>query len=236
MRFIRKRNTGGYHLEQAHTNPPQTAEQAESRWSSFGHKDTVTGFLQDEQYGLCAYTELRPDLVKLGTHIEHVQPKSSYPQRTFDFSNLVLCVLADTDLKSHAKADLFGGHAKLNAYDPALFISCLQNDCSRFFAYLSDGRVVPAANLSGSEARQAQYTIDLLNLNTPYLVNQRKNWLDELDTLIDQHLTEDQSLEDLAAIDLLPTSGKLSLFFTATRQRFTRIAEQLLQKHAPELL
>ena len=236
MRFIRKRTFGGGHLGQAHANPPQTANEATSRWSSFGYKDTVTSFLQDEQYGLCAYTELRPNLVSLGTHIEHVQPKSRYPQRTFDFSNLVLCALADADLQGRTTDDRFGGHAKLDQYDPALFVSCLQPDCPRFFAYLSDGRVVAAANLSVNETQQAQYTIDLLNLNAPYLLVQRKNWLDELDKLIDKHLDNDGSLEDLAAIDLLPTSGKLSPFFTATRQRFARIAEQLLQEQRPELV
>lgn len=236
MRFIRKRTFGGGHLEQAHANPPQTADEATSRWSSFGHKNTVTVFLQDEQYGLCAYTELRPDLVGLGTHIEHVQPKSRYPQRTFDFSHLVLCALDESDLQTRAVNDRFGGHAKLGEYDPALFVSCLQNDCPRFFAYLSDGRVVAAANLSVNETQQAQYTIDLLNLNAPYLLVQRKNWLDELDGLIDEHLDNDNSLEDLAAIDLLPTSGKLSPFFSATRQRFARIADSLLRAQAPEWL
>ena len=236
MRFIRKRTFGGYHLDEAHANPPQTADEATSRWSCFGHKPAVTGFLQDEQYGLCAYTELRPDFVGLGTHIEHVQPKSRYPQRTFDFSNLVLCALADADLQTLAVNDRFGGHVKLSEYDPDLFVSCLQSDCPRFFAYLSDGRVVAAANLPEKETQQAQYTIDLLNLNAPYLLVQRKNWLDELDKLIDEHLDNDNSLEDLAAIDLLPTSGKLSPFFTATRQRFARIAEQVLQEQQPEFV
>jgi uncharacterized protein (TIGR02646 family) len=236
MRFIRKRPFSSYYLDQAHANPPQIGEQAISRWSSFGHKDTVTKCLQDEQYGLCAYTELRPDLVNLGTHVEHVQPKSRYPQRTFDFSNLVLCALADADLQGRAKADLFGGHAKLSEYNADFFVSCLQNDCPRFFAYLSDGRVVAAANLSVNETQQAQYTIDLLNLNAPYLLVQRKNWLDELDGLIDEHLDNDNSLEDLAAIDLLHTSGKLSPFFSATRQRFARIADSLLRAQAPEWL
>ena len=236
MRFIRKRTFGGGHLEQAHANPPQTGKQATSRWSSFGHRDTVSNCLQDEQYGLCAYTELRPDQAGLGTHIEHVQPKSLYPQRTFDFSNLVLCALDESDLQTRAVNDRFGGHAKLGEYDPALFVSCLQNDGPRFFAYLSDGRVVAAANLSVNETQQAQYTIDLLNLNAPYLLVQRKNWLDELDGLIDEHLDNDNSLEDLAAIDLLPTSGKLSPFFSATRQRFARIADSLLRAQAPEWL
>jgi len=44
------------------------------------------------------------------------------------------------------------------------------------------------------------------------------------------------SLPHLAAIDLSPTNGKISPFFTATRQRFGQIAEQLLANDAAELL
>lgn len=76
----------------------------------------------------------------------------------------------------------------------------------------------------------AQYTIDLLNLNSPYLVTLRQNWLDEIDTLIDEHIRNNDSLEYLAAVDLLPWGEKLSEFFTATRQRFGSVAERVLQE------
>ena len=44
------------------------------------------------------------------------------------------------------------------------------------------------------------------------------------------------SLSHLAAIDLVPFNYILSPFFTATRQRFGQLAEQLLATDAPELL
>jgi hypothetical protein len=102
--------------------------------------------------------------------------------------------------------------------------------------YLSNGKVEPARVLEPYEKNKAQYTIDLLNLNSPYLVNQRKNWLDELDELINEHIQNDMSLLHLASIDLVPTNNKLSPFFSATRQRFGQIAEQLLANGAPELV
>nr|WP_324259515.1 retron system putative HNH endonuclease [Cellvibrio fontiphilus] len=236
MRSISKKGNGGYQLNRSHENPPATAHDAESRWGSFSYKNDVTGYLGYEQYNLCAYSEVRPDKEGLGTHIEHVEPKSLNPHRTFDYSNLVLSALSDVDLKTQSAADVFGGHAKGSNYDPAQFISCLRPGCSNHFVYLSDGRIEPAIGLSVLDKERVKYTIDLLNLNCDYLVNKRKNWLNELDALIDDHIANNQSLECLAAVDLIPINNSLSPFFTATRQRFSHIAETILATQCPELL
>ena len=236
MRSITKIGDGGYQLNRSHEFPPATHEQATSRWRSFGYKPDVTQHLLTEQYGLCAYSEVRPDQLDLGTHIEHVEPKRANPVRTFDYDNLVLSALSSDDLKTIDNAEVFGGHAKLSAYNALSFISCLQANCARYFVYLSNGKVEPTRTLEPDEKDKAQYTIDLLKLNSPYLVNQRFNWLDELDDLIDEHIRKDMSLPHLASVDLLPVSDKLSPFFTATRQRFGRIAEKILADDAPELL
>ena len=90
----------------------------------------------------------------------------------------------------------------------------------------------PSYQLVPSQKLQAQYTIDLLHLNSPYLVNLRKQWLEELDQLIEQHIADQWSLEHLAALDLLPAGGRLSPFFTATYQRFGSIAQRLLAEQA----
>jgi uncharacterized protein (TIGR02646 family) len=172
----------------------------------------------------------------IGIHIEHLKPKSSYPQLTFDINNLVVNALHRDDLQSRPRADVFGGHAKLNQYDPDLFVSCLTQGCADYFTYLSDGRIVPSIHLDEPQKRKAAYTIDLLNLNSNYLVTRRKNWLDELDALIDDHIEQDMSLPDLATIHLVPSNQQLYPFFTATRQRFKRLAEQVLTEHAIELL
>lgn len=236
MRYIVKQGTGGYQLEKANEKPPANAEQATIRWDNFKGKKAVTKFLLSAQYYLCAYSEVRPDLLNLGTHIEHIEPKSTNPARTFDYANLVLNALSSDNLRKLNRADVFGGHAKLNTYDATLFVSCLQPDCAKYFVYLSNGIIEPSQKLEQTDQVRAQYTIDLLNLNSPYLVNLRQKWIDELDELIDQHIQDDWSLEHLAAIDLVPWAGKLSRFFTATRQRFGIVAEQILANQAPELL
>ena len=70
------RQSGGFYLEQAHLNPPQTSYEATTRWSSFGHKQAVLTMLLDEQYQLCCYSELRADQKGLGYHVEHIENKS----------------------------------------------------------------------------------------------------------------------------------------------------------------
>jgi len=241
MRSITKQGTGGHFLGQSHTKPPATHEDATSRWASFTHKAHVQQCLLDEQYQLCCYSELRADEEHLGYHIEHVENKSQRPQRTFDYTNLAASALGSAnDLKAFKAqgVEVFGGHAagKQHGVDITRFISCHQPDCRRFFAYLSDGRITPALGLSEQDIDKADYTITLLNLNSPYLITRRHKWWEELDQLFQEHQTKGWSLPDLAGIDLIPSNKGLSRFFSLTRQFFGQIAEQTLQQHAPELI
>lgn len=241
MRAISKLGDGGFHLKKSHANPPQTHGAATSRWKSFGHKPEVMELLLSEQYRLCCYSELRSDQQGLSYHIEHVENKGQQPHRTFDYTNLAASALAsDSDLPA-LKAlgvEVFGGHApgKRQSVDMQRFVSCHQADCSRFFAYLSDGRVVPAHGLETTDQERAQYTIDLLNLNSSYLVPLRRKWWAELEVLFDEHITSDMSLHCLAGVDLLPRNQTLNPFFSLTRQFFGRIAEDVIRQEAPELL
>lgn len=246
MRHIRKVGHGGCYLNQSNINPPQTNDAATSRWKSFGHKQNVIKHLLFEQYMLCCYSELRADQHGLGYHIEHVENKSQHPQRTFDYTNLAASALSSDSLISFVATQpivnqsqpIFGGHAsgKQNAVDMQRFVSPHQADCARFFAYLSDGRIVPADGLDNTDADRAQYTVDLLNLNSPYLLIQRRRWWDELDKLFDEHVAEEMDLYCLACVDLLPRNQLLSPFFSLTRQFFGPIAENVLHQEAPELL
>jgi uncharacterized protein (TIGR02646 family) len=237
MRTITSSTGGLFHLDNAHAHPPATADQAKSRWSSFGHKEIVLESLLGDQFGLCCYSELRADLEGLGYHIEHVQPKHRYPECTFDYANLAASVLSSDDLEAfkRIREETFGGHAKLKQYD-AKFISCHDADCARYFAYLSDGRIIPRSGLNQTDTERAEYTINVLNLDCPYLRNRRRRWFDELDQLFAEHQTKNWNLPDLACINLTPTNHKLSAFFSLTRQFFGPIAESVLQQHAPQLI
>lgn len=236
MRAITKQVSGNSRLNQAHAKPPENHTQATSRWRGFKYKPAVEASLLDEQYHLCCYSELRADQEHLGYHIEHVENKSQNPQRTFDYTNLAASALVDDDLQI-LKGQVFGGHTpgKQKRVNRRYFVSCHQPDCRRYFACLSNGRVEPALKLNTREKRCAGYTIALLNLNSPYLIVLRQQWWDELDDLFQEHQIKGWSLGHLTEIDLVPTSGKLSRFFSLTRQFFGSIAEQTLQQYAPQL-
>lgn len=232
MRVIIKKNSGGSQLNIQNQNPPVNSSQASSRWKAF-HKASVLAVLLDEQYGLCCYSEIRADLEGLGYHIEHVRPKSMYPAQTFDYSNLAASALTSDDLSTlkAIKGATFGGHIKGNDYDVQLFISCHDTDCDRYFAYLSDGRVVASNGLSSQDQARAIYMIDLLNLNSPYLINLRRRWYDELDQLFEDHINKNWDIQQLAAIDLIPSNRRLSQFFSLTKQFFGNTAELVIQQH-----
>lgn len=238
MRSITQQGTGDFHLGQANSRLPQTSAEAKSRWNRFAHKPTLLEDLKKEQYQLCCYSELRADEEGLGYHIEHIENKSRNPQRTFDYSNLAASALHSNDLSLLSRDEAFGGHAagKQQGCDMERFLSCHQPECARYFAYLSDGRVMPRLELNSVERDRAQYTIKLLNLNSPYLLTRRQQWWNELDELYSEHITKGWDLADLAAIDLVPTEQKLSRFFTLTRQFFGHVAENVLHLHAPELV
>ncbi len=238
MRAVKKLAYSGYPLDQAQQRPPTTPEQATSRWRSFNpNKTQVMSFLLQEQYQLCCYSEVRADELGIEYHIEHVENKSQNPQRTFDYSNLAASALSSENLKMLSGV-AFGGHAagKQKSVDLAKFVSCHQADCPNFFQYLSDGRVVPNFGLETPEKVRANYTIDLLNLNSPFLKTLRQRWWDELDALYSEHVQKGWSLPHLVALELIPHQEKLRKFFSVTRQFFGKSAEQALQAHAPELI
>lgn len=239
MRHVRQSPLHVHGLDQANQAPPQTADQATSRWSSFGYKPRLLSRLCNQQYQLCCYSEVRADLIGLDYHIEHVENKSQVPPRTFDETNLAASAISSDKIALLVTGDVFGGHAvgKKTAVDMVRFVHCYQSDCARYFSYLSDGRVVPSASLDAGEQQRAQYSIDLLNLNSPYLVNSRQQWWDELDQLEEQHNANAWDINQLLHLDLVPTAHhQLSPFFSLTRQFFGQAAEALLRREAPELV
>ncbi|PWD45391.1 hypothetical protein, partial [Listeria monocytogenes] len=126
---------------------------------------------------------------------------------------------------------------KQEAVDMANFIHCHLPDCSRYFAYLSDGRIVPADELNAQEMERAEYTIDLLNLNSGFLQTERRNHWEELEQLFEEHIEKGWDLQQLLQLELVPSPDhKLHEFFSITRQFFQQEAEQVLQIHAPALI
>ncbi len=102
------------------------------------------------------------------------------------------------------------------------FISCYQYGCESYFAYLSDGRIVPKDELNVTQRERANYTINLLNLNSRYLINLRRQRWDELDQLVLEHINNNWDLEQLCDLELnfLDSNHGLYPFFSLARQFF----------------
>lgn len=246
MRSIQKSGSAGNHaLRSENVHPPTTHQDATRRWSRLRDKDDLLeNYLLPEQYGLCCYSELDADREGLGFHIEHLENKSQNPARAFDYSNLAASAFSSDVGLAHASAQgwqVFGGHApgkqgRPVPVDMVQFVSPLQADSARFFAYLSNGEVEPRSALQGTpDWDRAAYTIQLLNLNSAYLVSLRRAWWDELDALYQEHLAHQWSVGDLAAVDLLPSQHRLNRFFSLTRTFYGPMADRVLQQHAPHL-
>ncbi|EAA6248002.1 TIGR02646 family protein [Salmonella enterica subsp. salamae] len=241
MRHVVKNETGSSALRREDLDKPHSSPIARERWRSFSsrNKRRLLSTLLNEQYQLCCYAEVRADLRGLGYHIEHVENKSQHPERTFDYQNLAASALDSANgLRQYGK-NAFGGHSqgKNKSVYMAKFIHCHIPDCSRYFAYLSDGRIVPADGLNAQEMENAQYTIDLLNLNSGFLQTERRNYWEELEQIFDENIGNRQNLQLLLQINLVPSSDhKLHEFFSITRQFFQQEAEQVLHIHAPALI
>lgn len=240
MRFIEKTELGSNVLDRQNSRGrPTTMAEAIARWNDFSKKSTVRNKLLPQQKGLCAYTELNIKAFRAtrtatsstdhGCHIEHIKPKSLFPENTFDYDNLVISVLDHLDLqrlKQDAFVDespeedlshreLFGGHAKGNDYDE-VFISPLESNCQGYFLYLEEsGEIVPASELTDEALARAIRTIELLNLNHPYLKNQRRKRMAEVVADIDHLETLDDQLSVVAAELSVDADGELASFPSA---------------------
>lgn len=255
MKHIAPTGNGPRELSKANQNPPGTADEATRRWQSLGDKQKILERLLEDQYFLCCYSELRADLrPPLGYHIEHIENKSQAPQRTFDWANLAgsaldsergLSFLANERKQSNGEEINFGGHAsgKQNSVDMAQFISIRDPDCASYFRYISDGKIRPNLRKNPADQARAAYTIQLLNLNSPFLVVLRRQLWDDLTDLIIGHEQQDWSLKYLCMVELLPYGRRtaphylprLNEFFSLTRQLFGPIADAVLQADAPQL-
>ncbi|HHK8567967.1 TPA: retron system putative HNH endonuclease [Vibrio parahaemolyticus] len=254
MRHVDKPNNAtNVKLEQEIENGnPATSEEATRRWKNFNGKTELSRQLLQQQYGLCCYTELNlTDFaleLHMGTHIEHERPKSMFPDRTFDYGNLLLCSLTSEDLKHFPGQQQFGGHFKGSNFVAASFVSPHQANCRDYFIYSSgSGEISPNLALPEDEQQKAQYTIDLLNLNAPFLRAERQQWLEEIEECLEPLIDSGdlQSIELLAETELTPaqrhdaklgyTCEQLRKFHSAVRAVFGQLGEQVIQEHCPNI-
>lgn len=157
MRTVLK-SAGHYQLNhryRLHQEQLKNGTAPDDPWGNFNSKRGTRQVCWREQFGLCAYSEIEIKDDDLGAHLDHVEPKSKAPARTFDHRNLLLSAIDDIGVRKLARQDVFGGHARSNRYSKAGFVNPLWLDSRRYFHYGSNGKITPTLGLSASEVRKA---------------------------------------------------------------------------------
>ncbi len=167
-------------LDHALSEPPELARfrrrYPDASWGEpeFGAiKPVVQRQLHFEQAGLCVYCE--GSLAVDEGHLEHIQPRSAVPDRTFEYTNLAHSCNGSTPPQhcGHWKAD------RPLPVEPRI-------ECNQFFSFIgSDGNVVPAMGLSPEDRERARGTIDVLGLNVPRLAHARRRYYEAARYLAD---------------------------------------------------
>lgn len=128
-------------------------------WSNFrgSHRATVREALERMTTGLsrCMYCE-----DSAGSHIDHFEPKVRNPQRTFDWSNLLL---ACAHCNSNYKRDKY----PVDGDRPLLLNPCVDNPLEHFGFSPSTGLLV-------ANSVEAKWTLEVFALNRDVLVKGRK--------------------------------------------------------------
>lgn len=166
--------------------------------------------LRREQQGLCCYCE--SEVADTDGHIEHMAPRNSSPERTYDYANLAIsCNGGPVDHCGRHKDD-----RKKNphhVWDAARFSPPHDPATASLFQYLPHGGIAP----TNVKKAQATYLIGYLGLDCARLNERRKQHArDLIDTLGDQ---PDPDIVNWLRQDYLQTdtSGRLKPFHSLSK-------------------
>jgi uncharacterized protein (TIGR02646 family) len=185
-------------------------------WKNFRGKQELKDNLLAIQNGLCAYCEIRLD-DEIGNHLEHIEPKSQNPDKTFEYTNIVYSCITDSLTDNEDSNSTSCGHAK-----KALSIAIKPTDknCEDCFSYDLFGRVIPSLNLSKAKYQQVKSTISTLNLNCKRLKRQREAIINEGFEIISELSTSANALNDFLDLELNTVNDKYFSFINLRREHF----------------
>ena len=123
--------------------------------------------LRHEQHNLSGYTELYIACPNQ-THIDHFKKRSLFGNLVFCWENFVVDSLDDGYGARYKDGHIHSIEDNQRLIDP------VREDASRYFQYEITGKMVPANGLSDDDAKRAQFTIDMFNLNEGSLKERRK--------------------------------------------------------------
>lgn len=139
------------------------------------HWKDLQGLLDEEQGGVCCYCGMRlmfPDTRHYS--VEHVKPRSLYPELVGEYKNLLLSCHSSEEDRAEIKKTIRNKrdrrrllHCDEFKEDKELHCSPLEPDCHKHFSYKLNGVVNGNDDLAKAD-------IDTLNLNCERLVTRRR--------------------------------------------------------------
>lgn len=150
------------------TSLTQHRQQPHADYDNYGDKAALRQTLVAEQRGLCCYCQSRIRATPEGMKIEHWQCQADHPGRQLDFGNLHGACLGGhgrPENEQHCDTRKSNNVLCFSVCDPA-------HSIERQIKFLGDGRI-ESDDVAVNDALN-----DVLNLNWPRLVNNRKAVLD----------------------------------------------------------
>lgn len=146
-------------------------------------KEDLDDSLLAEQGHICCYCGWRVGVIESDHHIEHVVPgRSATDPGALDYRNLLIScgpVWQDAREQPIRSGPRHLQHCGGHRGETPLPISPLLVDCTDYFIYTDDGRVIP----SHRNRELAQQTIDILNLKADWLSRRRAAAIQALEGL-----------------------------------------------------
>lgn len=178
------------------------------------HKRILKESLISEQGSICCYCCKRIDLSD--SHIEHFRPKGKqeYEDLSLEYENL----LASCQGYHHKEENC--GHSKANEFEENLLVSPLEEGCEANFKFSSLGKIMP---VDGND--RAQYTIKLLNLDTPALNSARYAAMWESGAM--EEISKETCLQLLDKFRSKDTHGQYAVFCDAIVYQLQKRLEYL---------
>ena len=148
--------------------------------------------LYAEQTGQCVYCGRR---ISRGTHgdchVEHFRPRSRYPALELDHANLFLSCGPEGEHGIRQTC----GNRKGDWFEEGCHVPPAPESCTERFRFRSSGRI------AGDDSTEAGKMIEVLNLNHPELVTDRRTLIGSLDEDLNGGVPRDDLLRSYLATD-----------------------------------
>jgi len=145
-------------------------------WKNFQapEKTLVHEALLQEQGYICCYCGR--SISKQSSHIEHLKPRTSYPEEALSYTNLLASCQVEKSETDPIPVPVHCGHKKGDWYDENLMVSPLERSCFEFFRYSGSGEILPSKEEDKESSATA--TISRLGLNIDKLKAMRRGVID----------------------------------------------------------